>query len=109
MLCSDPHLREWFEGTHRCSRDRTDGDEDASREFVLVKVVGELTEMLDTDGSLRTELYPDSSCSCLWVGNSFCGKWRVEKIHLFSRGGSDAHESSTILAVSKDGAHVTKV
>src|SRR5438874_1482803 len=93
MLRSDPDLRKWFEGTHSCCGDRTNGNEDASGEFVLVKVVGELTEMLDPNGRLRTELYPDRSRSCLWIGNSFGRKWSMEDIHFFSWGGSDAHKS----------------
>src|SRR4051794_446160 len=96
MLCGDSRLRKWFKGTHSRCGDRTNGDEDTSREFVLVKVVGELTEMLNADGRLRTELYPDCSCSCLRIGNSFGRKWSMEDVHFFSRGGSDAHKSSTI-------------
>lgn len=108
MLCCDPNLGERFEGAHSCCSDRSDGNEDAGSEFVLVKMVGELAEMLDTNGGLRAKFHPNSPCGCYWIGIGLGRKRRVEEVHFFSWAGLQAHEPSTVLAVSKVDAQARK-
>jgi hypothetical protein len=109
MLCCDPNLGERFEGAHSCRSDGSDGNEDAGSEFVLVKVVGELAEMLDTNSGLRAKFHPNSPCGCYWIGVGLGRERRVEEVHFFSWAGLQAHEPSTVLTVSKVDAQARRL
>lgn len=86
-LCRNPTFCQGLKGSKGGTSDRSDGNENSGRKFMLIKMLSECAQVFDTDGGLWAELDPD--CACRGRGIRVFGSrsWSIALDHLLGRSG----------------------